>query len=95
MKIILKFFDKNWSDVTDAAGAKTLIDDKFDAEIDRSSINTAIDALDALPPNADSSSEQLNLIKAFLDSIADYQITTSKKTLLEQTISTAFKADWL
>jgi len=93
VKIILKFFDKNWSDVTDAAGAKTLIDDKFDAEIDRSSINTAIDALDALPPNADSSSEQLNLIKAFLDSIADYQITTSKKTLLEQTISTAFKAD--
>lgn len=93
VKTIIKFLDKDWSDVTDAAGAKTFIDEKFDVGIDRSSINTAIDALNALAPNADSNSEQLKLIKAFLDSIADYQIATSKQTLLDQIISTAFKSD--
>lgn len=93
VKIILKFLDKNWSDVTDAAGAKTFIDNKFEAGIKRSSINIAIEALDALAANADSSSEQLDLIKALLDSIANFQIATSKHTLLEQTISTSFKAE--
>lgn len=93
VKTILKFLDKDWSDVTNAAGAKTFIDDKFDTGIDRININNAIDALNALAPNADSSSEQRDLIKAFLVSIANFQIATNKKTLLEQTISTAFKAD--
>jgi hypothetical protein len=90
---IIKFLDKDWTDVANAAGAKTFIDDKFDQEVSRANVNTAIDALDALAVNADSSSEQLDLIKAVLDSIADFEIATSKRTLLEQTIATAFKVD--
>jgi hypothetical protein len=34
-----------------------------------------------------------NLIKAFLDSIATYQIQTNKQSILEQTLSSSFKAD--
>ncbi len=93
VKTIIKFLAKDWRDVTNAAGAKTFIDDKFNKGIRRTNINAAIDALDALTPNADSSSEKLDLIQAFLDSIADFQIATNKKIFLEQTISTVFKAD--
>jgi 5-hydroxyisourate hydrolase-like protein (transthyretin family) len=93
VKTIVKFLDKDWTDVTDAAGAKSFIDDKFDKGINRTNINAAIDALDALAAGADSSSEQKDLIQAFLDSIADYRITTNKKALLEQTFSTTFKAE--
>lgn len=93
VKIILKFFDRDWSDVTDAAGAKTFIDDKFDENIDRVPINTAIDALDALAANAASEAEQKDLIKAFLDEIALFNINSEKQAELELTISVAFKAD--
>ncbi|CAG1772009.1 hypothetical protein BAC3_02256, partial [uncultured bacterium] len=34
-----------------------------------------------------------NLIKAFLDSIATYQLRISKQSILEQTLATSFKAD--
>ncbi len=93
VKTIVKFFDKDWTDVTNAAGAKTFIDDKFDKRIYRTSINAAIDALDALAVGADSSSEQKDLVQALLDSISYFQITVSKQALLEQTLSAAFKAD--
>jgi 5-hydroxyisourate hydrolase-like protein (transthyretin family) len=93
VKTIAKFLDKDWTDVTDAAGAKTFIDDKFEKEINRTNINAAIDSLDALAVGADSSSEQKDLIHKLLDSIADFQIEISKQTLLEQTLSAAFKVD--
>jgi hypothetical protein len=93
VKIILKFLDRDWTDVTDVAGAKTFIDDKFDEKIDRTAINTAIDALDALAPNADSAAEQKALVQAFLDAIADVNITIAKQTELERIIATAFNTD--
>jgi 5-hydroxyisourate hydrolase-like protein (transthyretin family) len=93
VKIIVKFLQKDWTEVTDAAGAKTFVDSKLDSRIKKTSIHAAIDALDALAPGADSSQEQKDLIQAFLDSIADFQIEIGKQTLLEQTISTAFKVD--
>ncbi|MFI0429202.1 neuraminidase-like domain-containing protein [Mariniflexile sp. HMF6888] len=93
VKTIIKFLAKDWTDVIDVAGAKTFIDDKFDKGISRTNINAAIDALEAVASNADSSNEQKALIKAFLDAIADNQITTSKQTLLNQTLSTSFKVD--
>jgi hypothetical protein len=93
VKTIIKFFNKDWTDVTDAAGAKTFIDDKFDKGINRTNVYAAIDALDALAAGLDSSNEQKDLIQALLDSIADFQIAVSKQALLEQTLSTAFKAD--
>jgi hypothetical protein len=93
VKIIVKFLDQDWSDVTDVAGAIAFIDDKFDEGIVRTTIDAALTALDAVPDGNDSSIEQLALIAAILDSIADYQIATSKQTLLSETVSTAFKAD--
>lgn len=90
---IVKFLSRDWSDVADANGAKIFIDDHFDSRIDRTGINTAIDALDALAPNADASAEQKALIKALLDNIAVFQITNGKYEILVQTIAAAFKAD--
>ncbi len=93
VKIIVKFLDQDWLDVTDVAGAIAFIDEKFDEGIVRTTIDAALIALDAVPDGDDSSAEQLALIEAILDSIADYQIATGKQTLLAETLSTAFKAD--
>lgn len=93
VKTIIKFIDKNWTDVTDAAGAKTFIDDKFDNNISRADINTAIDALDAVATGGDATNEQKDLVQALLDSIALFQIQKSKQSHLEQTLSTGFKID--
>jgi len=158
VKTIVKFLEKDWKDVTDSAGAKTFIDDKFDKRITRTNINTAIDALDGISidqkkqdiqnheaalidlktakeelrtanialSNATTPAETAtanaliatanahiaastntllvttppyniasgkNLLQAFLNSIADFQIIVSKQVLLEQTLSSAFKAD--
>lgn len=93
VKTIVKFLDKDWTNVTNAAGAKAFIDSKFDKRINRTDINVAIDAIDALSLGADSKTEQKNLIKAILNSVADFQIKISKQALLEQTISNAFKVD--
>lgn len=93
VSIIVKFPDKDWAAVTDAAGAKTFIDDRFDQRIDRTPVYSAIDALDALAPGADSGTEKKNLVQALLDSIAGFQMAVAKQTLLEQTLSVGFKAD--
>ena len=93
VKTIVKFIDRDWTDVTDAAGAKTFFDDKFDELINKTSINAAIDALDALAPAADAGGEQKDLVQALLDSIANFQIQKNKQSLLELTFSTAFKVD--
>lgn len=158
VKTIIKFIEKDWTDVTDAAGAKAFIDDTFDERISRTAINTEIDTLNGISTaqkeldiknheaalldlktaneelrtanivlsNATSPTETAaanalitaatahitsstaalvlttplynnasgkNLLQAFFNSIADFQITVSKQTLLEQTLSTTFKAD--
>jgi len=85
---ILKFLDKDWAS---AAAAKTFIDNTINENIDRTQIDIAIDALDAVGPGLDISAEQKDLVKALLDAIADYQISTSKRTALEAALSTAFK----
>jgi 5-hydroxyisourate hydrolase-like protein (transthyretin family) len=48
VKTILKMLSRDWTDVTDATGAKTFIDDTFVENIRRTDINAAIDALDAV-----------------------------------------------
>ena len=93
VKTIVKFLNRDWTDVTDVTGAKSFIDNKFDKGINRTNINAAIDALNALAAGADSGSEQKALVKALFDSIADFQIEGNKQSLLEQTLSTAFKVD--
>ena len=93
VKTIVKFIDRDWSDVTDVAGAKTFIDTKLDKNINRTGINIAIDDLDALAVGADASSEQNDLVQTLLDSIANFQIQKSKLSLLEQILSTGFKFD--
>jgi hypothetical protein len=93
IKTIVKFLDRDWTDVTDSAGAKTFINNKFNPSIDRTNINAAVDALNALAPGADISSEQKVLLKSLLDSIADFQIKKGKQTLLKQILSSSFKID--
>ena len=158
VKTIMKFIDKDWTDVVNATGAKTFIDDKFDELINRTNINAAIDALDGISINQKeqdiqnheaaklalkTAQEELrtanlalsnattpaetaaantliglanthiasaiaalllttppyniasgkNLLQAFLDSIAGFQIIVSKQVLLEATLSTGFKVD--
>ncbi|HLP37239.1 neuraminidase-like domain-containing protein [Lacibacter sp.] len=157
-KVIVEFIDRDWKAVSDATGAKTFIDNKFDDGINRTTINTAIDALfiiddsqkqqaiqdyeaaalvlkaaydelhlanlaesNAITPIEIAAAAALkttaknkitaaetelelvrapyniatgrDLLKAFLDSIADFQQAVSKRASLEQTLATAFKAD--
>lgn len=93
VKTILKFLERDWSDVTDAAGAKTFIDDKFDESINRTPIDTAIDALDALAANANSDAEKKALVQAFLDEIALFNIQNSKQAELASLMATAFNVE--
>ncbi len=48
VKTILKIVSRDWTDVTDDAGAKTFIDETFGKDISRTDINAAIDALHAV-----------------------------------------------
>ena len=93
VKTIVKFLDKDWTDVIAAAGAKTFIDNKFDKSIIRTNINTAIDALDAVAAGVDSTNEQKELVKALLNSIAEFQINVGKQRTLEVLLSTSFKIE--
>ncbi|NMH88793.1 Tc toxin subunit A-related protein [Flavivirga algicola] len=90
VKTILKFLDKDW---VSAAAAKTFIDDTLNEDINRTQIDAAIDALDAIAAGMDISAEQKDLVKALLDAIADYQILTAKRTALEETLATSFKTE--
>lgn len=89
VKTFIKFIDRDWTSANDA---KTFTDSKLNSLFDTSSIKAKIDAL-AAAPGPDISSEQKDLVKAFLDSIAGYQLQAGKQTILEQTLATTFKAD--
>lgn len=99
VKTFIKFIDRDWTSANDA---KTFTDDKL-AYIDKDEnivrehfdttlIKNSIDAL-AAAPGPDISNEQKDLVKAFLDSIAAYQLQIGKQSILEQTLATPFKAD--
>lgn len=90
VKTILNFLEKEW---VSAGAAKTFINDTINENIDRTQINSAIDALAVIPAGMDISNEQKKLVKAFLDAIADFQISTAKHIVLEEALSTMFKAD--
>ncbi|MDN3511813.1 MAG: neuraminidase-like domain-containing protein [Candidatus Jettenia sp.] len=89
VKTFIKFIDRDWTSANDA---KTFTDNKLNGLFDTSSIKAKIDAL-AAAPGPDISSEQKDLVKAFLDSIAGYQLQAGKQAILEQTFATIFKAD--
>ncbi len=89
-KKILGFLDKNWPSLSDT---KSFLDKKLDKRIDRTKIYTAIQNLDAVPQNSDSSQQQIALTKALFDAISDYQILEAKELALEETLSSAFKVD--
>lgn len=89
VKTFIGFIDRDWTSANDA---KTFTDSKLSSLFDTTSIKASIDAL-AAAPGPDISSEQNDLVKAFLDSIAGYQLQSGKQTILEQTLATTFKAD--
>ena len=86
VKTFIKFIDRDWASANDA---KNFTDAKLNSFFDTTSIKTSIDALDAAP----GPDKQEDLVKAFLDSIASYQLHLGKLSILEQKISSTFKAD--
>ena len=89
VKTFIKFIGRDWSS---ANAAKTFTNNKLNGLFDTALIKAKIDAL-AAAPGPDISNEQKDLVKAFLDSIAAYQLQIGKQSILEQTISSSFKAD--
>ena len=99
VKTFIKFIDKDW---LSANAAKSFTDDNL-AYIDKANnivrdnfdttlIKSSIDAL-AVAPGPDISNEQNDLVKAFLDTTADYQLQLGKLNILEQSLASVFKAD--
>ncbi|MEQ8160546.1 MAG: neuraminidase-like domain-containing protein, partial [Smithellaceae bacterium] len=89
VKTFIKFIERDWTSANDA---KTFTDSKLNGLFDTTAIKSNIDAL-AAAPGPDISGEQKDLVKAFLDAIAGYQLQAGKQTILEQTLATTFKAD--
>ncbi|MEM7373664.1 MAG: neuraminidase-like domain-containing protein [Bacteroidota bacterium] len=86
VQTILQFLHKSWGSV---AEAKQFIDAKLDKGIDKSLIHAALDALDAA--GADTEAEQLELVRALLDTIAAFEIARAKRASLTQILSAAFR----
>ncbi|TAK64589.1 MAG: hypothetical protein EPO24_03185, partial [Bacteroidetes bacterium] len=74
----LEFIDK----------ANTIVRTGFDGTL----IKTCIDALWTAPVST-VNNKRKDLVKAFLDAIAVYQLQVGKLSILEQTLATTFKAD--
>ena len=89
VKTIVGFLEKDW---VSAAGAKDFLDHTLPESISRAALNGALDALDATAAGADTSSEQLQLVKTFLDAIAAFEVEQEKEQFLQQTLVTEFKA---
>ena len=89
VKTFLGFIERDWTSPNDA---KTFTDTKLSGLFDTAAIKAAIDTL-AAAPGPDISTEQLALVKVFLDSIAAFQLATGKQTILETMLVTTFKAD--
>jgi len=89
VKTIIKFFAGNWSDVSDTDGAKAFVDDTLPDNINTNDIHTAIDNISPESTNE----EQIALLQAFMNAIAEYQIDNGRQELLEQTLADNFKTD--
>ncbi|EPC01624.1 hypothetical protein L861_16530 [Litchfieldella anticariensis FP35 = DSM 16096] len=89
-KIILGFLQREW---TSAAAAKAIVDGLFAAQFNTTSIKSAIDALDALAPNADISQASKDLMQALMDALSSHQFLAAKTAILFDQISAAFNAD--
>ena len=89
VKTFIGFLDRDW---TSANAAKTFTDTKLGGLFDTGSIKTSIDAL-AAAPGPDITAEQKDLVQAFLDAIAGFQLEAGKQAILEQTLATTFKTD--
>ena len=89
VKTFIKFIERDWTSANDA---KTFTDSKLSGLFDTTAIKANIDTL-AAAPGPDISSEQKDLVQAFLDAIAGYQLQAGKQTILEQTLAATFKAD--
>jgi hypothetical protein len=87
VKVFIGFVDRNWTSANDA---KTFTDAKLAGLFATTSIKAGIDAL-AAAPGPDVTAEQKDLVQAFLDSIAGYQLEAGKRAILEQTLTTSFK----
>lgn len=93
IKTIIKFFDGDWSDVSNANGAKAFIDNILPDTVKTSEIHSAIEELDALDSDAENQVQQLALLQAFMDAIAAFQIKNAKQELLKQTLADHFKTE--
>lgn len=89
VKAFIRFIDRDWTSANDA---KTFTDAKLSGLFATGSIKASIDAL-AAAPGPDIDVEQKDLVKAFLDSIAGFQLEAGKQAVLEQTLATTFKTD--
>ncbi len=89
VKTFVKFIDRAW---TSATNAKTFTENNLGGLFDTTAIKVGIDTL-AAAPGPDISAEQKDLIKTFLDSIAMYQLSVGKQSILEQTLTKTFKAN--
>ena len=89
VKVFIKFIDRDWTSANDA---KTFTDAKLSGLFATASIKASIDAL-AAAPGPDITAEQKDLVQAFLDSIAGFQLEAGKHAVLEQTLATTFKTD--
>lgn len=89
-KAIAGFIGREWTSPNDA---KTLIDTLFGALFSTTGIKAAIDALAAVPPATDFSTESKNLLKTILNALAAYRFLAAKTVIMESQVSTTFKAN--
>lgn len=90
VKTVLALIDREWTSV---AAAKTFIDNTLGNLFDTTAIKNSIDTLAIVPIGIDFSNESKLVIKALMDSIAEYQFQKTKKEVLAQNLTTTFKAD--
>jgi len=106
VKTFIKFIDRDWESDTNA---KMFIDNNLGCFFDTAAIKSSIDNLATVPDpdsletdsdpetitaqRAAQSEAQKDLVKAFLDSIAAYQLSSGKRSILEQTLTKVFKAN--
>ncbi|MGV3764390.1 Tc toxin subunit A-related protein [Parapedobacter sp.] len=89
VQAIVGFLGRDWASATDA---KQFVADRFDARIDRTSIDAAIDALDAAT-GPDTEAEQNDLVKALLDAISMFRVHAAKRAHLAALVAASFKSE--
>lgn len=85
---IVSVLQKDWRELTNATKAKDFIESSLPQNIEKAAIKSSIESL--YEDNGVFEDKQKQLIKEFLDSIANYRISSTKKEFLENSISRAF-----